>query len=97
MRTLSLHSTFVRTSTHSSLSAPFTSVSSARVSSALGENQLKSHPCTLRNTSSPPWRKGQRRHVHETLLGRAMGHKLTEEELFAFDLSGFIVVKKTHS
>merc|ERR1712100_145456 len=31
--------------------------------------------------------------VHETLVGRAMGHALEQEELFAFDLNGFIVVK----
>ncbi len=98
MRTLGSHAAFVRTSAPSSVKAPFTSLSSTRVSSAVGEeNRVKSHPWfTLRSRSSP-WRKGQRRHVHETLLGRAMGHKLTEEELFAFDLSGFIVVKNVFS
>ena len=98
MRTLALHSTFVRTSTPSSVRAPFTSLSSARVSSAVGEEKsIEISSVLLSALRSSPWRKGQRRYVHETLLGRAMGHKLTEEELFAFDLSGFIVVKNVFS
>ena len=67
------------------------SLSSGIARASFNASSSSSNFASRRHRFSP--KTFTRKYVHETLLGRAMGHTLNDEELFSFDLNGFLVVK----